>query len=418
MSKIKHRRVVVTGLGALTPIGIGIDAFWKSMMEGKSGVDKITRFDTSEYNTKIAAEVKDFNPIDFIDKKTVQRMDLFTQYGIAASELAAIDAELNFEKLNKEKIGVVFGSGIGGMDTNFKQHNAFFETKGPRRISPFYIPMLIPDIAAGYISMRFQIKGPNYATTSACATSAHAISDGMMLIERGSADIMFVGGAEAPITEMGVGGFNSMKAMSTRNNEPQKASRPFDKERDGFVIGEGSGVLILEELHHALNRGAKIYAELSGFGLTGDAYHITQPAPNGEGAVRSMKLAIEDANLLPQDIDYINAHGTSTPFNDKSETSAIKQVFLEHAYKMSISSTKSMTGHLLGAAGSVEAIATILSIRNNQIPPTINYEFPDTECDLNYVPNKPIQKQVNAAISNAFGFGGHNASILFKKFEE
>ncbi len=418
MPKIKHRRVVVTGLGAVTPIGIGIDNFWNSMMEGKSGVNKTTRFDMSNYETQISAEIKNFSPLDFIDRKTVQRMDLFTQFAIAASELAVKDAEINFEKLNRERIGVVFGSGIGGMETNLRQHQNLFEAKGPHRISPFYIPMLIPDIASGYISMRFQVKGPNYATVSACATSAHSIADGMMLIERGNADMMIVGGAEAPITEMGVAGFNAMKAMSVRNDEPQKASRPFDKERDGFVMGEGGGVLILEELQYALNRGAKIYAEIAGFGLTGDAYHITQPAPNGEGAVRSMKLALEDANLLPQDITYINAHGTSTPFNDKSETAAIKQVFGEHAYKMYVSSTKSMTGHLLGAAGSVEAIATILSIKNNRIPPTINYEFKDPYCDLNYVPNTPIETQVNAAISNTFGFGGHNASILFKKFIE
>ncbi len=412
------RRVVVTGLGPVTPIGIGVEKFWNGLISGKSGVAPITRFDVTHYDTRIGAEVSDFNPLDFIDRKTVQRMDLFTQFAVAASELAVKDAELNLEKLNRERIGVVFGSGIGGMATYFKQASSVFETKKPDHISPFFVPMIISDIAAGYISMRFNVKGPNFATTSACATSANAVADGMMLIERGDADMMFVGGSEAAINEMGIGGFTSMKAMSTRNDAPEKASRPFDKERDGFVIGEGGSVLVLEELSHAKNRGAKIYAELTGMGLTGDAYHITQPAPNGEGAVRSMKRCIEDAGLQLSDIDYINAHGTSTPFNDKSESAAIKNVFGEHSYKLHVSSTKSMTGHLLGAAGAMEAIATILAIKNSMLPPTINYEFPDPECDLNYVPNKPIAKNVNAAISNAFGFGGHNASLLFEKFSE
>ncbi|MBS4027125.1 MAG: beta-ketoacyl-ACP synthase II [Ignavibacteriales bacterium] len=417
-SKKRNRRVVVTGMGPITPIGIGVDEFWKGLLEGKSGVDFIKQFDVSKYDTRIAAEVKNFVPTDFVDKKTVQRMDLFTQFAVAASELAVRDAQLDFEKLNRENIGVVFGSGIGGMWTYHRQMQTVFETGGPDRISPFFVPMIISDIAAGYISMRFGVKGPNYATTSACATSAHAIADGMMLIERGDADMMFVGGSEAAICPMGIGGFTSMKAMSTRNDDPKHASRPFDKERDGFVIGEGGSVLVLEEARHALNRGAKIYAELSGIGATGDAYHITQPAPNGEGAVRSMKKCIADAELSLTDIDYINAHGTSTPFNDKSETAAIKSAFGEHAYKLHVSSTKSMTGHLLGAAGAMEAIATVLAVKNDKLPPTINYEFPDPDCDLNYVPNIPIVKTVNAAISNAFGFGGHNASLLFEKFQE
>ena len=412
-----RRRVVVTGMGVVTPIGLSVNEYWNNSLSGKSGVGKITYFDSSKYATKIAAELKGFNPLNFIEKKEVNRMDPFTQYGMASAAMAMKDSGLNLEKVDRDRAGVIFGSGIGGMLTWHNQMQEYY-VSGPDRISPFFVPMMIADIAAGYISMKYKLKGPNYATTSACATSSHAVADAFMLIQRGDADIMVTGGSEAAITPMGIGGFNAMKALSTRNDEPEKASRPFDAQRDGFVMGEGGGVLILEELQHALNRGAIIYAELGGIGLTADAYHITAPAPGGEGAVRSMGLCLKDAGLLPSEIDYINAHGTSTQYNDRSETQAIKTVFGEHAFKLHISSTKSMTGHLLGAAGAIESIFTILAIKNNMLPPTINYEFPDPECDLNYVPNKPIFKTVNAAISNTFGFGGHNASILFKKFKE
>jgi len=413
----KKRRVVVTGIGAVTPIGLNINEIWQNALAGKSGVGKITYFDAAKYDTKIAAELKGFNPLDFLDKKEANRMDPFTQYGMASAEMALKDSGLNLDSIDRDRAGVVFGSGIGGMLTWHKQMQNYYDAGGPERISPFFVPMMISDIAAGHISMRYKLKGPNYATTSACATSAHAIADSYMIIQRGDADIMFTGGAEAAITPMGVGGFNAMKALSTRNDEPEKASRPFDAQRDGFVMGEGGGVLILEEMEFALKRGAKIYAELAGIGLTADAYHITAPAPGGEGAVRSMRLCIKDAGLKPEDIDYINAHGTSTLYNDRMETQAIKTVFGDYAYKLHVSSTKSMTGHLLGAAGAVEAILTILAMERNTLPPTINYEFPDPECDLNYVPNKPIAKNVNAAISNTFGFGGHNASLLFRKVQ-
>jgi 3-oxoacyl-[acyl-carrier-protein] synthase II len=413
-----RRRVVVTGMGAVTPIGIGAQEFWENSVAGKSGAGVITSFDAAQYDTKIACEVKGFNPLEFIDKKTINRMDLFTQYAMACAEMAVKDSCLNLEKEDREQIGVIFGSGIGGMWTWHRQMHTMYETGGPHRISPFFVPMMIADIAAGYISMRFQVKGPNYATTSACATSSHAIADAYMLIQRGDASVMFTGGSEAAICPMGVGGFNAMKALSTRNDDPQKASRPFDAQRDGFVMGEGAGMMILEELEHALNRGARIYGELCGIGLTGDAYHITAPAPGGEGAIRSMRLCLRDAGVRPEEVEYINAHGTSTPFNDKSETQAIKTVFGDHAYKLAISSTKSMTGHLLGAAGAIEAIITVLTTYHNVIPPTINYEFPDPECDLHYVPNKAIQKTVGIAISNTFGFGGHNASLLFKAYQK
>ncbi len=414
----RARRVVVTGMGAVTPIGLGITEFWDSSLKGKSGAGPVTYFDVGQYDTKIACEVKGFDPLKYMDKKAVQRMDLFTQYAIACAEMAVQDSGLSMEKEDCERIGVIFGSGIGGMWTWHRQMQTVYETGGPHRISPFFVPMMIADIAAGYISMRYQVKGPNYATTSACATSSHAISDAFILIQRGDADIIFTGGSEAAITPMGIGGFNAMKALSTRNDEPEKASRPFDAKRDGFVMGEGAGMIILEELNHALKRGSKIYAELAGIGLTGDAYHITAPAPGGEGAIRSMRLCMKDAGVQPEDVGYINAHGTSTPFNDKSESQAIKSVFGEHAYKLCISSTKSMTGHLLGAAGAVEAIITALSLHHGMIPPTINYEFPDPECDLDYVPNRCIHKDIDIAISNTFGFGGHNASLLFKKYRE
>ncbi|MCS7229140.1 MAG: beta-ketoacyl-ACP synthase II [Candidatus Kryptonium sp.] len=414
-----RKRVVVTGMGVISPVGLTIEEYWKSLLEGKSGVDYITRFDTTNFATKFAAEVKNFDPTNYMDKKLAQRMDIFTQFAMAATEMAIQDAGLNSDsKLDKERVAVVYSSGIGGMWTYHTQHELFFKTGTPRHISPFTVTMMIVDIAAGYISIRYGYKGPNYATISACASSANAITDAVMLIERGLADVVITGGSEAAICPMGIGSFNAMRALSTRNEEPQKASRPFDAQRDGFVMGEGAGTLVLESLEHALNRGAKIYAEVAGFGLTADAYHITAPAPNGEGAARSMALAIKDAGLVPEDIDYINAHGTSTKENDRNETQAIKTVFGDHAYKLAVNSTKSMIGHLLGAAGVVEAIATILSINTGKIHPTINYEYPDPECDLFYVPNQAIEREVKAAISNSFGFGGHNVSIVFKKFEE
>jgi 3-oxoacyl-[acyl-carrier-protein] synthase II len=413
---MNKRRVVVTGLGAVTPIGIGVDEYWKSLIEGKNGVSPISKFDTSNFDTKFAAEVKNFYPENYIDKKTIKRLDLFTQYAMATAEMAIKDSELNFDKIDKEKFGVIYGSGIGGMSTLEQQHWIYFSEKSPKKLSPFFVVMMISDMAAGQISIKYGLKGPNYATTSACATSSHAIADAFILIQRGSADLMVCGGSEAAITEMSIGGFNAMKALSTWNDRYLEASRPFDKDRNGFVMGEGAGTVILEEYEHARNRGAKIYAEIGGIGLTGDGYHITAPAPGGEGAVRAMRESIRDAGISINDVDYINAHGTSTPYNDVNETKAIKTLFGEHAYEMVVSSTKSMTGHLLGAAGGIEAIATVLSIKNNLIPPTINLDNPDPECDLNYSAKKTTQKEVKVAISNTFGFGGHNASILFKEF--
>ncbi len=414
----QRRRVVITGLGAITPIGLTVEEYWKNLLDGKSGAAPITYFDVSNYDTKFACEVKGFNPTNYMDRKLAQRCDPFTQYALAAADMAIKDSGLNLEKEDRDRIGVIVGSGIGGMWTYHRQQESLFDTKGPHRISPFFIPMLISDIAPGRISMRYGLKGPNYATTSACATASHAIGDAFMLIQRGDADMMVTGGAEAAICPMGIGGFNAMRALSTRNDAPEKASRPFDANRDGFVMGEGSGILILEERQHALDRGAKIYAELGGIGFTADAHHITEPAPGGEGAVRSMRLALKDAGMKPEEVQHINTHGTSTPVGDKSETAAIKTVFGENAKRMAVNSTKSMIGHLLGAAGAVEMIATILGVKNNKVHPTINYEFPDPECDLNYVPNKTQDWELEAAISNTFGFGGHNASILVRKYRE
>ncbi len=418
MSKYNFPKIVVTGLGPLTAIGNNKDEFWQAMMEGKSGAAFIKGFDAAEFDTKFACEIKNFDILQFLNRKEIQRMDTFTQLALAAAQMAIEDADINFEKINKERVGVIVGSGIGGMWTYYKQQQVLMERNGkPDRISPFFIPMLISDITPGHIAIRWGLKGPNYATVSACSTSSHAIADAIMLLQRGDADMMIVGGSESVITPMGVGGFNAMKALSTRNDSPETASRPFDKNRDGFIMGEGAGILVFETLEHAQNRGARIYAEVSGFGLTDDAFHITQPAEGGEGAARAMKIAIEDAGLKPADIDYINAHGTSTYYNDLNETLAIKSVFGDHAHKLAISSTKSMTGHLLGAAGAVEAIATILAIYNQTVPPTINYATPDPECDLDYTPNKPVKRRIEATLSNSFGFGGHNATICFKKFE-
>ena len=414
----KARRVVVTGMGAVTPIGLTVTDFWKNALAGKSGAAPITYFDTTQYDTKFAAELKGFDPLNYMDRKMVQRVDPFTQYAFAAADEAVKDSAIDFTKVSGDRAGIIFGSGIGGMQTFMRQHETLVVTKGPHRISPFFIPMMIPDIAAGRISMRYGLKGPNYATTSACATASHAIGDAFILIQRGDADLMLSGGSEASICPMGIGGFNAMKALSTRNDAPQKASRPFDKERDGFVMGEGSGVVVLEELGHAIQRGAKIYAEIAGIGFTADAHHITDPAPGGEGAVRSMKAAIRDAGISPNDVDYVNAHGTSTPANDRNETAAMKTVFGEHARKLAVNSTKSMVGHLLGASGAVGSIATVMSIVENKIHPTINYENPDPDCDLFYVPNTSIEKEVNVALCNTFGFGGHNATLLFRKYQE
>jgi len=411
-----NRRVVVTGMGAVTPIGNSVSEFYDALKNGKNGIGPITQFDRTEYKCRIAGEVKGFIPEDRIEKKEIRRMDLFTQYALYAADMAIEDAGLkNNNDIDKERVGVIVGSGIGGILT-FERQTSILNEKGPRKVSPFFIPMYIADISPGRIAIAHGFKGPNYAVTSACATANHAIGDSLRQIQYGSADIMVTGGSEATVSKMAVSGFMNMQALSTRNDEPEKASRPFDLERDGFIMAEGGGILILEELEHAKARGAHIYVEIGGLGNTGDAYHITAPAPGGEGAVRAINIALQDANVSPTDVDYINAHGTSTQFNDKNETAAIKTVFGKHAYKLSVSSTKSMTGHLLGAAGAVEAIACIFAINEGIVPPTINYETPDPECDLDYTPNKAVEKEVNIAISNTFGFGGHNSVLLFKKY--
>lgn len=411
-----RRRVVVTGMGLAIPIGIGVETAWKNVCEGKSGIGLLTRFDTNGFETKIAGEVKDFNPELYIDKKEIKRMDLFVQYAIAATKEALEDAQLNIVPENCEQIGVIVGTGLGGLPTLEKYHKVLLE-RGPSRISPFFIPMLIANLASGQIAIQFGPKGPNTCVVTACATGAHCIGDAFRAIVYGDAEAMIAGGTEANITPLTIGGFNAMKALSTKNDKPEKACRPFEKNRDGFVVAEGAGIVILEELQFALNRNAKIYAELIGYGYTGDAYHITAPSPDGDGAVRCMRMAIKDAGLKSEEMDYINAHGTSTPLNDLTETIAIKTVFGDYAKKIPISATKSMTGHLLGAAGSTEAIFTILAIRDGIMPPTINYEEPDPQCDLDYVPNMARRKPLNIAMSNAFGFGGTNATLVFKKFE-
>jgi len=414
---MKKRRVVVTGMGTVNPLGLTVDEYWNNILNGASGADEIRQFDTTDYKTRFAAEVKNFDANNYIDRKAARRMDPFTHFAVAAADMAIADAEIKPDVVDGDRVGVIVGSGIGGMWTNFAQQKTVYES-GPRHISPFFVPMLIQDIAAGYISMMHKFKGPNYATTSACATSSHAIGDAYMMIERGMADIMVSGGAEAAICPMGVGGFNAMRAISTRNDDPKRASRPFDLDRDGFVMGEGAGILIMEELEHARKRGAKIYAELSGIGFTADAHHITEPAPGGEGAVRSMRIAIEDAGLTPADVDLVNAHGTSTYHNDRNETMAIKTVFGDHARTLKINSTKSMIGHLLGAAGAVESIATVLMIQNDIAHPTINQITADPECDLDYVPEKAVEFTIDVAVTNTFGFGGHNTSLLYRKVQD
>lgn len=412
---MEKRRVVVTGVGAVTPLGIDVETTWKNILQGKSGIGPLTRVNAEEYPAKVAAQINDFIPENYMDRKEARKMDRFTQYAVASALMAVKDANLTIHEENADRIGVWIGSGIGGMET-FEQQYETFLNRGYRRVSPFFVPMLIPDMATGQVSITLGAKGFNSCTVTACATGTNSIGDAFKVIQRGDADAMISGGAEAPITKMSVAGFCANTALST-NPDPSNASRPFDKNRDGFVIGEGAGIVVLEELEHALARGAKIYGEIIGYGATGDAYHITAPAPGGEGGARAMKMAIHDAGLKPEEIDYVNAHGTSTEYNDKYETLAIKEVFGDHAYKLAISSTKSMTGHLLGAAGGVEAIFTLLAMKDSMIPPTINYETPDPECDLDYVPNKARSQEIKAAMSNSLGFGGHNATIVFKKYE-
>lgn len=409
------RRVVVTGMGLITPLGVGLEKSWTGLVQGKSGIGKITYFDTSLFPTKIAGEVHDFIVEDYIEPKEVKKMDRFIHFGVATSMMAVKDAGLVITPENAERIGVSVGSGMGGLPLIEHYHKVFLE-KGPRKITPFFIPTLIINMAAGQISIKHGAKGPNQAPATACATGTHAIGDAFKIIQRGDADAMIAGGTESCITTMGVGGFNAMRALSTRNDEPEKASRPFDRDRDGFVMGEGSGIVILEALDHALARGARIYAEVVGYGLTGDAYHMTAPAPGGEGAARCMAMAIRDAGISPTELDYINAHGTSTKYGDELETTAIKTVCKDHAYKLSVSSTKSMTGHLLGAAGGVEAVVSVMSIVHGTIPPTINLDNPDEGCDLDYVPHTAKKTEVRCAMSNSFGFGGTNGCLIFRKF--
>lgn len=411
---LQENRVVVTGLGALSPIGIGKEKFWAALTAGTNGIEKITHFDPTGYTSQIAGEVQDFDPAQFIDKKEIKRMDRYTQFALAAARLALDDA--NLKDIDSQRAGVFVGAGIGGMNTLHNQYEKLF-SKGPSRISPFFIPMMIANMAAGNIAIAFKLQGPCECIVTACASATNSIGDAYRVIQRGEADVMLAGGSEAAISPAGVAGFASMKALcADHNDDPAHASRPFDKNRSGFVMGEGAGIIVLEKLEYAQARGAHIYAEVVGYGRNDDAYHITTPAPGGITQARCMKLALDDANLKPEEIDYINAHGTSTQFNDRSETEAIKNLFGAHAYKLAVSSTKSMTGHMLGAAGGIEAVATILSIEHDLVHPTINYETPDEGLDLNYVPNVAQARTVNAALSNSFGFGGHNACLVFKKF--
>jgi 3-oxoacyl-[acyl-carrier-protein] synthase II len=406
----------VTGVGLVSPLGIGTEANWAALCAGRSGIGPITRFDASQFSARIAGEVKGFDPLQFIEKKDVKKMDVFIQLAIAASQFAVDDAKLTVTPAVANRVGVFIASGIGGFSTIEREHKALIEG-GPRRISPFFIPAAIINLAAGQVSIRFGAKGPNSATCTACSASAHAIGDAFEIIRRGRADVMIAGGSEAAITPMGVGGFAAMRALSTRNDDPERASRPFDRDRDGFIMGEGSGVIILEELGFATRRGAPVYAELVGYGMSADAFHITAPSDDGDGGMRVMASAIDDARVAPDEVDYVNAHGTSTPYNDKLETLAIKRLFGEHASRLAISSTKSMTGHLLGAAGGLEAGITALAIRHQVAPPTINYQTPDPDCDLDYVPNAPRAMKIEYALSNSFGFGGTNGALLFKRYE-
>ena len=412
-----QRRVVVTGMGLVTPIGIGVEDSWSALCAGKSGIGEITRFDASNYLTRIAGEVKGFNAEDFIPKKEAKRNELFISYAMAATRMALEDSGLKIDGSNADRIGVVTGCGLGGLGI-MEDTILNVSTKGPRRVSPFFIPMMIGNMAPGMISIHFGAKGPNLSHATACAAGAHAVGDSFKMVQYGMADAMITGGTEAVVSKTAVAGFNAMKALSTRNDEPQKASRPFDRDRDGFVIGEGCGILILESLDFALERGATIHAEMAGFGLTGDGYHITSPCPDGDGAVRCMQTALDDAGMTPDQVDYINAHGTSTELNDLYETRAVKAVFKDHAYNLAMSSTKSMTGHLLGGAGGIETVFSALSVNRDVIPPTINYENPADECDLDYVPNEARQRTVNAAMTNSFGFGGTNATLILKKYTD
>lgn len=410
------KRVVITGLGIISPVGTGLDKFWSSLTAGVSGIGPVTRFDPAHFSTKIAGEVKDFEPARYIDKKEARRMDRFTQFAVAATGMAVKDASLDFEAEDRDRIGVILGSGVGGIETLEEQAKVLAE-KGPGRVSPIFVPMMIANMGAGQVAIRYCLRGPNTTAVSACASSSNAIGDAFKMLQYGRADVMITGGAEAAITPLAMAGFIQMKAMSSRNEEPEKASRPFDLDRDGFVIGEGAAVLILETLEHAQKRGARIYAEVVGYGSTCDAYHMTAPDPEGHGAANSMKEALGDAGIEPSEVDYINAHATATPLGDKAETLAIKKIFGQHAYKLAVSSTKSMTGHLLGASGGLEAMVSILAIVNGIIPPTINYEQPDPDCDLDIVPNIARKAKVDVALSNSFGFGGHNATLVFKKYQ-
>jgi 3-oxoacyl-[acyl-carrier-protein] synthase II len=412
------KKIVITGMGAVTPLGIGVEPYWNGLISGTSGIGPVTLFDaTPDYDVRIAAEVKGFDPGDFMDRREAKRMDRFAQFGVAAAKMAIADAGLEITPENAARVGVLVGSGIGGLQSLEDQMEVLL-ARGASRVSPFIIPMMIADMAAGHISILTGAKGPNSTVVTACATGAHALGDSMEILRRGDADAMIAGGSEAAVTRISLAGFGNMKAMTSRyNDDPTHASRPFDRDRDGFVIGEGAGIVILETLEHARARGAKkIYAELAGYGMSGDAFHMTQPAPEGEGVVRAMRAALKDACVEPTEVGYVNAHGTSTPHNDKNETAALKAVFGDHAYKLAVSSTKSMTGHLLGAAGAIEAIASILAIDRNLLPPTMNYETPDPECDLDYVPNQARPAQVNVAVSNNSGFGGHNAVIVIRRF--
>ncbi|HVP36352.1 MAG TPA: beta-ketoacyl-ACP synthase II [Terriglobales bacterium] len=411
------RRVVITGIGIISPVGNSVEEFWEALKSGKSGIGKITRFDTSNFTTRIAAEVKGFDPLQYIDKKEARRMGLHEQYSMSTAAQAVQDAKLDSNSFDPDRAGSVIGSGIGGVDVIETQHSILLKD-GPGRVSPFFVPMMIVDMSAGLVSIRYNLKGPNYATVSACASGAHAIADSFKIIQRGDAEVMVTGASESSITPLALAGFCSARALSTRNEEPEKASRPFDKQRDGFVMGEGSGMMILESLEHAQKRGAKIYAEMVGVGMTADAYHITAPAPGGDGAIRSMKIALQDAGFNPEQVDYINTHGTSTDLGDIAETQAIKNVFGERAYKIPANSTKSLIGHLLGAAGAVELIAVIKSMEQGILHPTINQEMPDPECDLDYVPNQSRKAVIRVALSNSFGFGGHNITLAVKIFEE
>jgi 3-oxoacyl-[acyl-carrier-protein] synthase II len=415
--QISLRRVVITGIGIVSPLGIGVERNWKGLLGGENGIGLIKKFDVSEFSSQIAGEVKEFDPFCFIEKKEVRKMDPFIQYAIAAAHLAVEDSSIPKNILEGERAGVFIGSGIGGIGAIENQHEILLK-KGPSRVSPFFLISSIINEAAGQVSIRYKAIGPNSATATACTTSTHAVGDSFRIIARGDADIMIAGGAEAPITPLGLAGFCSMRALSVRNDEPHKASRPFDAQRDGFIIAEGAGVLILEELETALNRGARIYAEIAGYGMSGDAYHVSAPRLDGEGAYQSMKKALEDGNIHPEEIDYINAHGTSTPYNDKIETLAIKRLFGDHAFRIGVNSTKSMTGHLLGAAGGLEAAVSALCLKDQIMPPTINYEHADPECDLDYVANKSRPAELRYALSNSFGFGGTNGSLAFKRFDE